>query len=548
MVRYISLLLFIGLAFAQDITIAVLDFEGQGVSQSETKTLTDRLRDEMFKTGVYIVLERGKMDEVLKEQGFQQSGCVTSECAVEVGNMLGVQQMIGGSIGKVGNIYTVSARVIDVQTGEVLKSANYDHIGDIGQLLIKGMKEVVNQLITGRKVKRSVIQTKGKGTLYITSTPSSADVWVDGYKVEGKTPLTIPDLDEGSHTLQFVKDDYELTKAVSVKADQINKVDVVLELSKENLDVFSTPDGASVSIDGISIKGVTPLTVKGLSVGQHTVIITKDGFVYKSYEPHKAQINIEKNETNQHSVNLVKMGKLTLYGITLGSYIQILSGVKVIEQSMDRRYFPIYKGDYILKVSKDGYKTYSQGFSIKSGEDKSIKVDLELLRGSIIVDDKYPSGTVVKLFWNGSEKMSGNASDNINWKVTPKAYQLIISCAGYLTLENDIEIIADGIIRISDPLESNEWVLKEIKSLKMKRNLSFVLAGVIAGTGGLLRSLADKQYTDYQVAGSNTDELRDKVETTDSLAPIFFGAGGVSLSVPLYYHSKIGTLTKMLSD
>ena len=68
--RYISLLLFIGLAFTQDVTIAVLDFEGDGVSQSEAKTLTNRLRNEMFKTGVYIVLERGKMDEVLKEQGF----------------------------------------------------------------------------------------------------------------------------------------------------------------------------------------------------------------------------------------------------------------------------------------------------------------------------------------------------------------------------------------------------------------------------------------------------------------------------------------------
>ena len=159
MIRYFTLLLFIGLSFSQDITIAVLEFEGKGVSQSETSTLTDRLRDEMFNTGLYIVLERGKMDEVLKEQGFQQSGCVTSECAVEVGNMLGVQQMIGGSIGKVGSIYTVSARVIDVQTGEVLKSANYDHIGDIGQLLIKGMKEVVNQLIIGGKVKSCLLYT-----------------------------------------------------------------------------------------------------------------------------------------------------------------------------------------------------------------------------------------------------------------------------------------------------------------------------------------------------------------------------------------------------
>ena len=146
MINRIPLLLFIGLSFAQDITIAVLDFDGDGVSQSETRTLTNRLRDEMFNTGIYIVLERGKMDEVLKEQGFQQTGCVTSECAVEVGNMLGVQQMIGGSIGKVGNIHTVSARIIDVESGEVLKSANYDHIGDIGQLLISGMKAIAKQL------------------------------------------------------------------------------------------------------------------------------------------------------------------------------------------------------------------------------------------------------------------------------------------------------------------------------------------------------------------------------------------------------------------
>ena len=110
----------------------------------------------MFKTGIYIVLERGKMDEVLKEQGFQQTGCITSECAVEVGRMLGVQQMVAGSIGKVGTVYTVSARIFDVQTGKILKSANYDHIGDIGQLLIKGMKAVVLQLTTGKSYSNQV--------------------------------------------------------------------------------------------------------------------------------------------------------------------------------------------------------------------------------------------------------------------------------------------------------------------------------------------------------------------------------------------------------
>ena len=160
MIRYITLLLFIGLVFAQDITIAVLEFEGKGVSQSETSTLTDRLRDEIFKTGVYNVLERGLMDDVLKEQGFQQTGCTTSECAVEVGNMLGVQQMIGGSIGKVGNIYTVSARVIDVETGEVLKSANYDLVGGIEELLMNGMNQVAYELSGIRLNNRNTFSDK----------------------------------------------------------------------------------------------------------------------------------------------------------------------------------------------------------------------------------------------------------------------------------------------------------------------------------------------------------------------------------------------------
>jgi len=157
MVRYISLILFIGVVFAQDITIAVLDFDGDGVSKSETRTLTNRLRDEMFKTGVYIVLDRGTMDDVLKEQQFSLSGCVTSECAVEIGNMLGVQRMIGGSIGKVGNIYTISARIIDVATGKVLKSAKYDNIDNIETLLTRGMQEIALKLV-GNEVELTEIQ------------------------------------------------------------------------------------------------------------------------------------------------------------------------------------------------------------------------------------------------------------------------------------------------------------------------------------------------------------------------------------------------------
>ena len=37
------------------------------------------------------------MDEVINEQGLQQSGCVSNECAIEIGQLVGVEKIIGGS-------------------------------------------------------------------------------------------------------------------------------------------------------------------------------------------------------------------------------------------------------------------------------------------------------------------------------------------------------------------------------------------------------------------------------------------------------------------
>jgi curli biogenesis system outer membrane secretion channel CsgG len=92
--------------------IAVMDLEGRGVSTFEAQTLTDKLRGELINTGKFTVVERGKMEDILKEQGFQQTGCTSEECIVEMGQLIGVSQMIAGSIGKVGSTFLVSIRLI----------------------------------------------------------------------------------------------------------------------------------------------------------------------------------------------------------------------------------------------------------------------------------------------------------------------------------------------------------------------------------------------------------------------------------------------------
>ena len=86
------ILLFAAMAVAQDTrpTVAILDFESQGISEQEVKTLTERMRSEIGATNAVRLIERKAIENIMAEQGLAQSGCVTDECAAEVGQLLGV--------------------------------------------------------------------------------------------------------------------------------------------------------------------------------------------------------------------------------------------------------------------------------------------------------------------------------------------------------------------------------------------------------------------------------------------------------------------------
>ena len=139
-------ILMVGSLFAREY-IAIIDFEGISVSEADAKALTQRLTSEMIKLEVYQVLERSEMKRLLDEQKFQYSGCVDLKCAVELGRMLGAKYMIVGSISKVGNTYSISTRIVNVETGSILHTTTYDYKGEIDELLTSGMKKVAIDLI-----------------------------------------------------------------------------------------------------------------------------------------------------------------------------------------------------------------------------------------------------------------------------------------------------------------------------------------------------------------------------------------------------------------
>ena len=136
-------------------TIAVFDFIGNDINNNTAHTLSDRLRIELVKYNFINVLERSRIDAILEEQAIQMSGCV-DKCLVEVGKLLGATSIITGSIGKVGDYYTINARKINATTGKLENAFGYDSKLGIESLLVNGMNEVAYQIVYGEKLSNTL--------------------------------------------------------------------------------------------------------------------------------------------------------------------------------------------------------------------------------------------------------------------------------------------------------------------------------------------------------------------------------------------------------
>ena len=101
-------------------TAAVMDLKAQNVPDFIAEILGDAVRDEMFRSKRYILLNRNDMESLMGEQALSMTGMVDEKSAVEVGRLLSLETMIFGSVSKLGDTYSISLNVVDVQTGKII--------------------------------------------------------------------------------------------------------------------------------------------------------------------------------------------------------------------------------------------------------------------------------------------------------------------------------------------------------------------------------------------------------------------------------------------
>lgn len=101
-------------------TIAVVDFEAVGCAEVLARGAAELFRAGLAEHAELDLVERARLADVMSEQALALSGVVDAETAVEVGELLGADYVLVGSLTQLAGSYTVAARFVDAESGEVV--------------------------------------------------------------------------------------------------------------------------------------------------------------------------------------------------------------------------------------------------------------------------------------------------------------------------------------------------------------------------------------------------------------------------------------------
>jgi len=148
----------------------------------------------------------------------------------------------------------------------------------------------------------------------------------------------------------------------------------VVALIAGSLNVWSTPSGASIYIDG-TYKGATPLVVSGLSEGSRQVRLTKSG-----YSDHTQTAIIAAGKTTNLSANLFPVptpspsaGSLDVRSTPTGANIYIDGTYKGATPLVVSG---LSEGSHQVRLSKSGYNDHTETAFITAGKTDTISITL----------------------------------------------------------------------------------------------------------------------------------------------------------------------------
>ena len=473
------------------VALGVLDLESGTIPAAELRVLSDRLRVELFNTGQFRIIERERIDAVLQEQGFQLSGCTAMSCVVEIGELIGVRKMVAGSVGKVGDVYSLTLRIIDVESGAIERTAVQDCRCSLQQLLTSTISLAAAELAgVAPTVTQTLERGEGYGILFVTSTPPGAVIYLNGTLRRERTPATIDRLPAGEHIVRAILDSLVGEQRVRVTRDAVTKTTLELRPGTGSLFITSDPPEASVTLDGRPV-GSTPLLLPQVTVGTRTVAFSHTDFFADSQ-----QVTVRFNERTTAHATLSPCGYLDIQ--VAPATARVFLDSRELRRDQMRLRLPL--GRYRLTIVAADYDTVRRGITIAHGQTVLVREALTSVFGGVRISSS-PSGATLSSSPPGIRGVTPLASD----RVLPGSYRVHLERAGRLPGDVNVSVRKGQTTTIHVNLVENPDIVRmRNERIKARARWTTLAVGLAAaGLGGIWARDANAEYENREAAWAN---------------------------------------------
>ena len=116
-------------------TLAIMNFDSSGITEDVYNILYNKLWNDIDSIGVFIMVEQHQVYDVLEKYNYDRPECSTRACAIEMGRLVGVKNVITGSFVSSGDSSSVQAELIMVRDDSTKFSSAGQHVGEIDGLI-----------------------------------------------------------------------------------------------------------------------------------------------------------------------------------------------------------------------------------------------------------------------------------------------------------------------------------------------------------------------------------------------------------------------------
>jgi TolB-like protein len=169
--------------------IAVLEFEGTGVSDAERRAVTNQLRNDLVNQWAFTVLDRARTEAVLDELAFQQQGVTDARQAARIGRLLNVESIVAGQITRLERAYQVHAQMIRVETAAVERTESIVYRGDIVGLLADGVPRLAERLAVAETAEVRKWRPTQRASVIVQRGKPTWPLWAGGVALAGALVL-----------------------------------------------------------------------------------------------------------------------------------------------------------------------------------------------------------------------------------------------------------------------------------------------------------------------------------------------------------------------